>query len=780
MTPLSSYQPFLIGEGQSKTGLFQYLESWVKPGDAFDTLIDAYVFRGSLWKRQGMSKYPSTAGAGSLVYANSSIVVTSVAGAPLTYASGGTNASVIPIRPIIAGSVTIAARTSGGVEKFVDNGVNVLVGSLGGNGTINYTTGAWTIDANGAATFNNGTEIWATYSFANKNLTAGGPFHNPIMGIKIWINETNNNQVLVVLDTKRASYHNGTTFVAINSVGLNPTVGRATLGRGDGSDPQLFTAPFFPITPFSVTISDGVNTITDLGFTGAGNMTTAGNMVGPNTINYTTGAISLDLTAGNTNVYTISYILPGDYFTGNNTNFFNSTNWKPTDLSPGLLYLTNNVDRVTTFDGVSLARPPFCVTLAALQTLTNEIKTTLDVKVYKNSLLFLRPTLVGATSPEAHMIRSSIPSTNPNFTISDFVGDVSGHGAATDAPTGDWIMSAVFLRDAIVVFFLNSTWLFRFTGSAFDPFRFDKINSSKSCQAPYGSIEYDVQCTAMGNKGLIFCDGNNVDRYDIPIIDQYLDIESKAFGQCYAQRFDVLQQTWMLFPSEGDATGGNVQLTSSRILVYNFLESEQTWAIYHPNLGFTEVDATVKNTLSCLGLGFTTIDATWATFAPGGDLPQSGVAWEDWDVSWTNYLDLAAQPALLGGDQNGNVFELNVTNTDNSNLIIPEILTKRFNPFIPAQKATFGYLDVYYQVAPHVTLTFSFYANNSSSAALSQNMKLTGTGSNNQYWQRIYLNGLVGEFLQIGITDDGVSNWKILGMILHAAPAGRLTPGSFL
>lgn len=774
MNPISTYQPFLIGEGQSRTGLFQYLDSWVKPGDAFDTLLDAYVFRGSIYRRQGMSKYPSTAGAGSLVYANSSKVGAVAAGAVTVYNNASAGYVAIPILPVIAGSVKIYARTSGGVETWTDNGAGALTGSLGDTGTINYITGAWSLTLGGGRTFTNPTDIWATYSFANKYVTTGGPFHNPIMGIKIFTNETTNAQVLIVMDTKRASYYSSGTFVALNQVGS--VTAPQVLGKGDGiANPQLFTSPFIPITPFTVTISDGTNSITDLG---DGTLTTAGNMIGPNTINYTTGAISLALTAPNTRTYTITLTLAGDYFTGNNTNFFNSAMWKPRDNLPGLLYLTNNVDRVTCFDGTSLSRPPFCVTLANYTLLSNEIAKTLDVKVYKNSLLFIRPTIVGSTPPEAHMIRSSIPATNPNFTINDFVADISGHGAATDAPTGDWIMSAVFLRDAIVVFFLNTTWLFRFTGSAFDPFRFDKINSSKSCQAPYGSIEYDLEVTAMGNKGLVACDGVNLDRYDVNIIDQYLSIEPTAFGQCYGQRFDILQQSWMLYPDEQDATGANDQLTSSRALIYNFLE--KSWAIFHPILGNTEADATIKNTLSCLGLGFTTKDLTWADFAAGSGQPSANKAWEDWDEPWDSYLSLANQPSLLGGDQNGWVYELNVTNLDDGRVFSANLLTKRFNPFMPGQKAAFGYLDVYYQVSPEVTLTFSFYANNSSAATLTQDLALTGTGSNNFYWKRIYLNGVIGEFLQIGITDNGLSDWKILGMILHAAPAGRLTPGSFL
>lgn len=775
MNPISSYQPFLIGDGQSKTGLFQYLESWVKPGDSFDVLENAYVFRGSIWKRQGMAKYPSLSGAGAMVYRNSSQVGNNALGGIQVYNNASVGYSNIPIRPIVsgqAGSILFYANTSTGVETFTDNGAGVLVGSLGGAGTIVYATGVWSLTLNAARTFINPTQIWATYSFSTKNLTAGGPFSNPIMGIKTWINETNNNQVLVVLDTRRASYHNGTSFVGISTF-------FQTLGQGDGvSNPQLFTAPISgaqAITPFTVTISDGVNSITDLG---NGNLTNAGNMIAGSTINYATGAISLALTAPNKRVYSITFTMVGDYFTGDNTNFFNSTNWKPTDTALGLLYLTNNVDRVTTFDGTNLGRPPFSVTLTQYNTFTNGIKTTLDVKIYKNRLLFIRPTLVGAAAPEAQAVRYSILSTQTNFSISDFVADVSGHGGLTDAPTGDWIMSAAFLRDAIVMFFLNSTWLFRFTGSQFDPFKFDRLNTSKSCQAPYGSIEYDLECTAMGNKGLIYCDGNNVDRYDISIIDQFIDIESRAFGQCFGLRFDTLQQGWMLYPSADDAIGDNQQLTSTRALVYNFLE--KTWAIYRFNLGQTDADVEVKNGLSCLGLGQTVTDLSWASFAVGSGSVAEGQTWAMWDVAWDSYVNLAAQPALLGGDQNGFVFQLNTTNADNGNPILPDLKTKKFNPFIPAQKAAFGYLDVYYEVSPEVTLTFNFYANNSEKITLTKDMKLTSVGSNDYYWQRIYLGGIVGSFLQIEITDDTTSEWKILGMILHAMPAGRLTPGSFL
>jgi hypothetical protein len=68
-------------------------------------------------------------------------------------------------------------------------------------------------------------------------------------------------------------------------------------------------------------------------------------------------------------------------------------------------------------------------------------------------------------------------------------------------------------------------------------------------------------------------------------------------------------------------------------------------------------------------------------------------------------------------------------------------------------------------------------------------INLDGPSTNVWAWKRIYLN-IVAEFIQIGITNqlpnDDVDDYdiggsfNILGMILYAMPAGRLTPGSYL
>lgn len=60
--------------------------------------------------------------------------------------------------PIVPGTLSI----TDGVEIFSDNGAGLLTGNLGGTGTINYTTGVWSVTFNTAVVI--GTSIVGTYA----------------------------------------------------------------------------------------------------------------------------------------------------------------------------------------------------------------------------------------------------------------------------------------------------------------------------------------------------------------------------------------------------------------------------------------------------------------------------------------------------------------------------------------------------------------------------------------------------------------------------------------
>jgi len=809
MTGSSSYTPFLIGEGQSKTGLFSYLDSWVKPEDAFDKMENAFVYRSSLYERQGMVLFPSIRGAGSLVYQDD---IQAAVGNGTTGPFSGTLSHV----PLF-GTVTITAQTAAGKRSSTASfGAGTVAWSTGGTSLatvvagegIDFTTGVWKITTSSAVV--NNTPIMIQYSYVPNRLAT--PINNPIMGIDTFKNEINNANTIVVTDTRRLNYYDASTpefkpvqtFSDLIFTGNGVAVTTPSVNLQWGS-PTSALAPLSltaQIIDTSGAVVDTSHDVPDSLTHGTWSLGTPGGIiVAGGSVDYVTGAVTVDfgatmLAAGFT--VRITGNLTGDYFTGNNTNFFNFVNWRPSDNFLSNLWMVNNKDPVTLFTLVGgtvpeLSRPALGITVDHVVTFFNDIATALDLQVYKESMLLIRPTLVGHNGPEPQSIFwnrpfSPLTAQNPVYTPYDFAQDIRGHGGFINASTGDWIMNVEPLRDVLVVSCTNTTFLFRYTGNESQPFVFIQVNNSRSTNAPYGGVSYDQRITTMGSKGLIFCDGNNVDRYDIKAIDLWTDINQDHFEQCYAKKFDTLNQTWMLYPSMNTN-----ESTSDSVLVYNYLED--TWAKFIPNLGQLVQTPTSPNTLSVTGLGFTTKDLTWADFGPNGTYPN--YTWAMFDEAWNDNLEQALSPLLMGGDQNGFVYELNVGPFDNAGPdqklpIKTSVITKQYNPFVAeGEKVRCGYLDVYYEVEPSIQLRFNFYVNSiEGTPAVSRLITLDSPSPTMKTgWKRIFIN-LTGQFIQWEIStliSDNASppvynmnaTFKILGQILYAAPAGRLTPGTF-
>lgn len=452
-------------------------------------------------------------------------------------------------------------------------------------------------------------------------------------------------------------------------------------------------------------------------------------------------------------------------FTGTIRNFFNYTNWQPTVTDKSTIYMTNNKDPVTAWNGSGLATIP---TIPIDSTVTPEtISTSLDVKVYKQRLLFIRPSLKTAGVTENQTIRwSSINNGNAAAGTINAKADVAGNGGELAAPTGDIIQCAEFIRDILVVFFTHSTWIFRYTGLESQPFRWDKVNDSRNVTAPYASVDYDEYCTAVGNTGFIACSGSNVERYDIPIIDYYeTKISGKYYAQSFAQRYDNLNQTWMLYvSSNADPTKfplvGGVAPGSDSALIYNYLE--KSFATY-----------TFGKPLTCLGTFYNNTDTTWADFPT---LP-----WEDTDRTWDSYVSQIDAPILLAGDTTGHIYLMDDSDsvTDDGEIVVPDIVTTRWNPLIASgQKTQFGWIDIYYSAvstnAPDpIAVTLYFYAGNSNDWASSRTLTLdapiqsksltvaTGTGGSAYSGTIVVTNPIIpGTLLISALTSSGIEDFN--------------------
>jgi hypothetical protein len=636
--------------------------------------------------------------------------------------------------------------------------------------------------------------------------------NQPVMGIILRIDESTSGIELCGISTRDFyTYNPGlNAFSAVNTIGSTT----ASFWEGTVYSGLSIAAPLMwrTLVPGSVTVTaynlqgnppvaTQIGQMTDDGlmgwtaqsgiFMGAG----AGGTIDYSPPNYYTNSFTYNFSAGLApspyqGVYiTItaaqttvgSSVSPGlGYFTGNNTNFFNYVNWQPSDpdtgvLSTSYLYITNDVDPVTLYDGTNLSRPVFYTTYVVtlggsapnqfpVYTYGRYVVTAQDVNVYKQSLLIFRPTIqLGASGssvfPSNQAIYWSAVQNPFNFII-----NVPGNGGFIVAPTGDIFISEEILKDAIVCFFSNSTWLFRFTGITSSPFRIDRISVNKRNNVPYGTIAYDERATSLGTTGFLDCDGVNVQRYDPPIIDYYESLISEQYmSQMYSQRYDNLSQTWMnyvsndtVYPIVGTGAPG-----SDSTLIYNHLEN--TWATYKWPFPVT-----------CMGLYFKQTATTWSTLMQ---------TWASTQVSWDSYFFQKGTPILLMGDVNGNIYQVDNAgnNSDNGNAINVDITGTRWNPIKQAgQKVQMPYLDFYYNKTSNdydkaTELTLNFYVDDSNLPAITLPLTLDGITSNLYSWKRIYPN-IIGRFIQLEITGGADTAFQILGINLWVKPAGRFTP----
>ena len=580
--------------------------------------------------------------------------------------------------------------------------------------------------------------------------------HNPVMGIMRYQNESTGAENLVVASTKNAYlFDDGTQlFNALTSVSLSVFfIGSVVAGPNPAMD------TFWPnLAPLSVSITDGTSTITD---DGLGNFTAAGNFAAGGTVNYATGFLTLNFVAPAANVSLSITASSTDYFTGTIRNFFNWTNWQPTDpavftSSTAYLYMVNGVDPITLFNGTSLSRPVLYVNTPH----TDYIETCFDIKVFKNRLLAIKPKLNSTSNTINQGIFWS-----QQFNPSNFIVDIAGNGGSDTAATSDILQSFNFLRDICVVRFTKSVWIFRYSGNDFKPFFFQKINATKWTQCPYASIEYDERETGIGATGHTACDGVNVQRDDIQIIDFYeTEMSEQFYSQAFSQRYDNNSTAWTLYVSQSNQFPlvGGVAPGSDKALIYNFLEN--TWAIY-----------SFKIPLTCLGQYNVLTGLTWAA---------ATFAWEKADRSWFTFSSQKGAPNLLAGDTTGHVYWMDNENSvlDVDQSILANIESNQFNPFIKiGQKVQFGYIDFYYSRQDDCTIKINFYVDNTSdSPSASNTFTLNANGTDgragSEYaMKRIYIN-LMGEFLKFNLSSQSASGFKINGFILWARPAGRLTP----
>jgi hypothetical protein len=688
--------------------------------------------------------------------------------------------------------ITAQAATNVGATAYEtfsytsDTAPNILnlVSSAGGLGTVNLTTGLITLNFITAPAIVPGgyNEVIVTYDYL-ANPSAGSA---DIMGVKPYYG-INGGQDILVFNTKRVGK-------VVTLTGL-----MAPLSLADNAVQEIphevHSQAIVPVPIFngaavtftgsigSAVIPGSVNfilydnagvvltTITDnsMGLlTGAGAPTATGFM------NYGTGAWTLTFSvapAANNTLNTTVFAY-GNVFTGDYTNFFSVANYFYH------AFITNNVDNIRYYDGTNLRYLNTNLTDNP-RNFSYDISRCLHVAINRDRLLLISPTVSGSSVPNG--IYWSVAQNPLDFKTANLADFLL-------APTSESIKLFFFINSDMIVRFSNSERIFRYTGDAFAPFRWDSTNNIWRCDARYSAINYDSYGTSVGKPAIVASNGVNVQRADEIIPDFTLNnrallegpiisIEQTSIGQCYGERFDDFKEGWLCFKKFDTNASATIQ-RSDNVLAYNYID--KTYAVY-------------TFPFNCLGFGTVTSTDVW-----GNNFDK----WSEADYSWGSFFETKDALIDLAGDRNGVVYTLGNTNSQTLSdgtrtPVLFDVITKNFNPFIEqGELCRFGYLDIFVSANNTSILRVQFFRDdtlyedsNGEPAGSYQETVLTfrsmdamsPTTAQTKVWKRIYV-GAVAKEHTIRLyqdADDFEENTQNQPIRIHAIvpymkPAGRV------
>lgn len=422
-----------------------------------------------------------------------------------------------------------------------------------------------------------------------------------------------------------------------------------------------------------ITGSNPAQVLTDNGlggFTGAGT----------GTINYITGAVSITFTAppaGASTVLAVYSYMPGNPvmmianfitatnvkelivadtqfvnrynsttnilvditatpYTGTKFNFFSWVNYASATFTPRLLFC-NNKDVIQQYNGTVVA--PYVPTLAGSPTLTCAC-----MAEFKDRLILGRPTVGGTVFGQRLMISG----TGANCDVFDSTATGAGF---IDIPDGTWINGMTANRDDLLIFTAQATWVLKYTGNDTTPFVINRIDESRGSDATFACITYLNRSSAVSKRGLIISDGYKVERQDDSIPDFTFDeIDQTNFALCFAGVVDKDRDHYLIYP---DAQ----QSTSNRILTTNY--DEDNYCIY-------------RLPLSCMGVYQTAFTYTWNDLTAENGFP-------NWDAlatrfgNWNAFSYSEGEPFPVGGGQNGEIWRLVVSESEDNEVRIYSI-----------------------------------------------------------------------------------------------------------
>lgn len=629
-------QPLFIGPYD--IGAQKDLKPFMIPDTAFPELLNAFVWRGRVERKAGYSLL------GRLRRLQTGLAL------PNTNGGGATSGNLLtaillndPAATLDPGSISIVV----GAQTFTDpNKDGVLTNGGAGTGTVNYLTGAVTIQTSPVLAF-----AVVTAAF--------GYFPNlPAMGIRTReVKRSTNTEDTVFFDTKYAYRFIGTGFDELPS---------STPTTWHGSDSQQFWTTNYQRNSLDSNQFWATNDVTGLHSYLVTNIGGAAFGAGASTANITTATANNFLVGDNISLINMATNrvggpTPGTCFgkvtvAGNpftisvvsTAGIFTNGACAQGIASDQQLIAQNNAgqDGIRIYTDLPQTWHNFNPAVNGSQVMVG----CLMLIPYHNRMVALKPWLGSDTQAPIEYAQMATWSQNGDATDGG-VGwrtDISGRGGFDEAATEEEIVSAGLIKDTLVVYFERSTWQLVYTGNEILPFTWQRINTELGGESTFSAVLFDNGVFNIGDVGIHTCNGVNVQRIDAVIPDEIYKIHNKTDGpQRVSGIRDYFQEiVYWAYPQAtlNTMVGGKISFPD-KMFIYNYRNN---------TFAFTDDAAT------CLGYFQRTNDVPWSAF--------NTFTWSSWNMPWNSPVQQAGFPSIAFGNQQGfiEVFEVDLSSSDSS------------------------------------------------------------------------------------------------------------------
>lgn len=620
--------------------------------DAFPYMYNFYSWRGRAKRKRGTAllgqlQFQVSISATPANWQEQSFALVASAGNLVSQFTLGSSASIAP--------KTITLVVSGDQTYTDPNADGTLTGGSGGTGTINYSTGVFTVSGSITGT------VTGTFSYYPGL---------PVMGLRDFIKSaaTSEYPQLLSFDTMYSyqiqntsgSFFYNTSFYRNSQ---NPVV-------WTGADYQLTWTTNYSGALWMTNNNPGMQfeniaTVT-VGATTAITTTLPHGLVTGDAVwfNELTGAdagllngIAAIITVTSTTRFTVAINTAGKTINNGAGIFQTLTATSPTSTGDGIRWYdgdptaSNGIPAATGHGWANFAPP-----LTALNVSINNLPVAKYYLVgaqfivaYKDRLVFFSPWVqTSSGAAPIQLIDSVIWSWNgtPYYTVdssgnpvnipagetasaSAYYVDQTGLGGWISAGIDQPILAVTNNEDVLLVNFSNRSARFVYSGNDLYPFIFFLINSEFGSSSPLSSITLDRGGLCFGAKGILMTDQQSAQRIDLDIPDQVFQCNNSNNGAYRVNAARDFFREWIYFsyPALGFAAKFPTQT-----FLWNYRDN--TWAVFYEN--FT-AHGTYR---AALGL-------TWAT------LPYE--TWAQWTEAWNSGSAAPMFPSIVGGNPQGYV-----------------------------------------------------------------------------------------------------------------------------